>query len=383
MPTYLGDIRLGDTIDFKFSTVDSTGAPATLSGSPAVAAYPGNSTTEITAGITLTVDFDSHTGLNNVRVVATGGNGYATATNYAIVITAGTSGGTSVVGYTVGHFSIEARSAVMPTTAARTLGVDASGRIDLGLWLGTAPASLTSAFYVKADVEQWIGSAPSALVGGNVLADLRAWRGIQPNSLVSGQVQASDSVASGTVTSATASTIVVPVSSGAANLWRGLRITIRGAPGTGQSRLITADDGAGNLTIAPNWITNPTSSSLFTIDEWSGVDVLTWLEGTVNALVNGNVPIASGIKKNTALNDFEFLMTDSTNHNPVTGKTVTVTRSIDNGAFAAGTLSAVTEIANGIYSVNFGAGDLNGNVITLQATASGCDTSFVTIVTDP
>jgi hypothetical protein len=32
--TYRGDIRLGDTIDIKFTTVDSTGAPATLSGSP-------------------------------------------------------------------------------------------------------------------------------------------------------------------------------------------------------------------------------------------------------------------------------------------------------------------------------------------------------------
>jgi hypothetical protein len=79
--TYRGDIRLGDTIDIKFSTVDSTGAPTTLAGSPAVAAYVGNSTTEITAGITLSVDFDSRTGLNNVRVVASGGNGFAAGTD--------------------------------------------------------------------------------------------------------------------------------------------------------------------------------------------------------------------------------------------------------------------------------------------------------------
>jgi hypothetical protein len=74
-------------------------------------------------------------------------------------------------------------------------------------------------------------------------------------------------------------------------------------------------------------------------------------------------------------------MTDSTNHNPATGKTVAVTRSIDGGAFGAGTLSAVSEIANGIYAVNFGAGDLNGAVITLRATATGCDDLFVTFVT--
>lgn len=129
--SYLGDFRLGDTLDFGFTTVDSTGAPATFSGSPAVAAYPGNSTTEITAGITLSVDFDTRTGLNNVRIVASGGNGYATATNYKIVVTSGTAGGTSIVGYVVGHFSIEARSAVMPTTAARTLDVSSGGEAGL------------------------------------------------------------------------------------------------------------------------------------------------------------------------------------------------------------------------------------------------------------
>jgi hypothetical protein len=127
---YHGDIRLGDTIDIKFCTVQTTGAPFTLAGSPVISAYPGNSTTQLTAGITLTVDFDTVTGLNNVRVVATSGNGYATATNYTLVITTGTVNSVSVVGYTIGSFSIEARSALMPTTAARTLVVDAAGLAD-------------------------------------------------------------------------------------------------------------------------------------------------------------------------------------------------------------------------------------------------------------
>jgi hypothetical protein len=126
--SYHGDIRLGDTIDIKFvTTAVATGAPTQLAGTPVISAYVGNGTTEITAGITLSVDFDSRTGLNNVRVVASSGNGYATATNVQLVITTGTVGGTSVVGYVVGTFSIEARSAVMPTTAARTLDVSAGG----------------------------------------------------------------------------------------------------------------------------------------------------------------------------------------------------------------------------------------------------------------
>lgn len=145
--SYYGDIRLGDTIDVKFTTVSTTGAPTTLAGSPVISAYPGNSTTELTAGITLSVDFDSRTGMHNVRVVATSGNGYATATNYELVITTGTVGGTSVVGYVIGSFSIENRSAVMPTVAARTLDVTANGNAGID-WANidnvTAVAGMTN-----------------------------------------------------------------------------------------------------------------------------------------------------------------------------------------------------------------------------------------------
>lgn len=108
---YHGDIRLGETIDIKFTSRRfTTGAPFTLAGSPVISAYPDNSTTQLTAGITLSVDFDSVTGLNNVRVVASGGNGYA-AGNYALVITTGTVDSVSVVGEVIGSFSIDKRSA--------------------------------------------------------------------------------------------------------------------------------------------------------------------------------------------------------------------------------------------------------------------------------
>lgn len=130
----LGDFRLGDTIDFKFTTTAAaTGAPTTLAGTPALSAYPGNSNTQITAGITLTVDFDAVTGLNHCRIVASSGNGYASGSTYEIVITTGTVGGTSAVGYVVACFSIEARSALMPTTGGRTLDVTAGGNAGIDL----------------------------------------------------------------------------------------------------------------------------------------------------------------------------------------------------------------------------------------------------------
>jgi hypothetical protein len=95
------------------------------------------------------------------------------------------------------------------------------------------------------------------------------------------------------------------------------------------------------------------------------------------------IPISSNIKKNQALNNFQFLMTDSTTHLVATGKTVSVTRSIDGAAFGAGSLSSVTELSNGVYGVNFSAGDLNGNCIVLRATATGCDDAIERILTQP
>lgn len=96
-----------------------------------------------------------------------------------------------------------------------------------------------------------------------------------------------------------------------------------------------------------------------------------------------NVAIAGRLKKNTASAAFHFLMTDSTAHNPATGKTVTATRAIDTGAFAGGTLGAVTEISNGLYRLDLGAGDTNGNTVTLRFTASGCDDTMMTFLTVP
>lgn len=101
---------------------------------------------------------------------------------------------------------------------------------------------------------------------------------------------------------------------------------------------------------------------------------------TTQNLTGTTIKIAN-IKKNAALSAFMFMMTDSTNHNPVTGKTVAVTRSIDGASFGAGTLSAVSEVGNGIYAVDFGSGDLNGNNIILRATATGCDDTFERIIT--
>lgn len=93
-----------------------------------------------------------------------------------------------------------------------------------------------------------------------------------------------------------------------------------------------------------------------------------------------NLP--AGIKKNTALNNFEILLVSSSDHiSPVTGATVTATRSIDGGAFAA-CANSVTEVSGGVYKINLAASDLNGDVITLKFSATGADSRIITIVTN-
>jgi hypothetical protein len=37
----------------------------------------------------------------------------------------------------------------------------------------------------------------------------------------------------------------------------------------------------------------------------------------------------------------------------------------------------------GQYRVDFAAADLNGNVVTLKATATGCDDLFMTLILEP
>jgi hypothetical protein len=76
---------------------------------------------------------------------------------------------------------------------------------------------------------------------------------------------------------------------------------------------------------------------------------------------------------------FHFVMRD-TSGNPATGKTVTVTRVIDNGSFGAGTVGSVTEIANGVYRVALPLADLNAqDCTTLYATATGCMPTLITL----
>lgn len=109
---YQGDYANGKTVYCFFSTWDSTGAMATLSGSPAVRSYKDSSDTESgSTGITLNVDADSRTGMNRVIIDTSQDTSfYAADHHFTVVITAGTVSGVSKVGTPVCSFSLYNRS---------------------------------------------------------------------------------------------------------------------------------------------------------------------------------------------------------------------------------------------------------------------------------
>ena len=98
--SYLGDYAEDyATLNFKFTTRNVQGAgspPFALAGTPVISVYAGNSTTQSTAGITLTHPFDSVVGLGNVLIDLSSDAFYAVANDYQVVITTGTVNSISV-----------------------------------------------------------------------------------------------------------------------------------------------------------------------------------------------------------------------------------------------------------------------------------------------
>jgi hypothetical protein len=120
---------LGTGSHYKyFLTVDpATGAPATLSGTPSLQWRLNGSATQGTAGLTLNVDFDSVTGLNQIVLDIDNGTLAASADDELDVeIAAGTAGGVSVVGTPVWGITVLADGLTTQEKADVTTACSAS-----------------------------------------------------------------------------------------------------------------------------------------------------------------------------------------------------------------------------------------------------------------
>lgn len=187
---YKGDIVPGQVLRFSFTTVDSAGVPATLSGTPTLSVYKDGSTTQSTSGITLTADFDGITGLNHVAIdTSADGTFYAAGSDFMVIVSAGTVGGDSVVGYGAAEFSIANRSALRPTIAGRTADISSGGAIGID-WsnveaptttLNLSGTTIKTATDVETDTADIQSRLPAALVSGRMDVSVGAYQsGLTP-----------------------------------------------------------------------------------------------------------------------------------------------------------------------------------------------------------
>ena len=114
---WLGDFAFGSTVHFKFTTVNSTGAPSAFS-SGGVTAYRDGSTVQDTTGITLTSTFDTITGLNHVQIDMSTAGFYSSAGTYCAVVSSGAAS-EDLTGYVLAHWSLEDRR-VLSTAGLET-----------------------------------------------------------------------------------------------------------------------------------------------------------------------------------------------------------------------------------------------------------------------
>lgn len=157
MSKYLGDFNASDIIDFKFTTFrPSTGAPFTLAGSPVVSVYKDNSTTQSTAGVTLSVDFDAITGLHNVRITTSSdATFYANGGEFECVITTGTVDSVSVVGSCVGRFTLGVTASNVWDALLASYAVNNSfGQRVLRSTTSQSSCAVTGSNHIAADIHQ-------------------------------------------------------------------------------------------------------------------------------------------------------------------------------------------------------------------------------------
>lgn len=121
---YLGDFAEDATVSFMWSTNATDGSSITRSTNGTVSVYKSNSTTQTTAGITDTEDFDSLTGIHHCQIDTSADAFYAAGTEYMVVLS-GATVDTKSVNAVIAHFSIERAGGALALLKNATYGLSA------------------------------------------------------------------------------------------------------------------------------------------------------------------------------------------------------------------------------------------------------------------
>jgi hypothetical protein len=287
---------------------------------------------------------------------------------------------------------------------------------------GNASAKIVEDFGTAIPNQVWDALRSNHVIAGSM--------GLLPRGIISdGTAQAG---AAGSITLGTGEPTTV-------DIFKGAVVVIYSGTGAGQARMITAYSSGRVAAVVPNWVVTPDNTSkyithayadpvfvgqdnkvILSSDAHTGavVPTVTTLTGhtpqtgdtfarvgaPVGASISADIAanktvvdavkaktdlLPEGIKKNTAFNNFHFMMFDSTTGAGKTGiadGSFTKKVIIDNGSQAsiAGTITEV-DATNfpGLYRVSLAAGELNGDNVTLRFAASGAKETVLYLKPSP
>ena len=390
----MSDYQLGDTLYFNFTTrAFATGIPTVLAGTPVISIYEDNSTTQITAGITLIVSLDSVVGLNNVAVVATGGNGFETGKFYSAVITTGTVGGVSVVGEVVKEFSLEASAAALDL-ANGTDGLGAIKTDTAAILVDTSTTLDTKINTIDTNVDSILVDTGTTLPAQITTAqnDLDIITGASGVNLLTATQASIDAIEVDTSTTLDTkiNTIDTNVDSILVDTGTTLPAQITALNNVAATDIVSSGaitTSGGAVTTVTTVGTTTTNTDMRGTDNAATAANLATVDSNVDAILVDTSTTLPGliddlaVKKNATFSNFEFLMVLTSDHaTPATGLTVTGQRSINGGAFAA-VAGTIAEVSNGIYQFDALAADTNGDLITWRFSSATADDTFVTFKT--
>jgi len=258
MSAYLGDFRSAKVVRKMFNTNAVAGESITMATDGTISAYKDGGTTQSTAGITFTENFDGLTGVHLVAVdTSADGTFYSAGSDFEIVLSGATID-TKAINATLFSFSLQNRSGLMPTTDGRTLDVSAGGEAGVdwanvgsptttlnlsGTTVKTATDIATAVAGVQADTDDIQTRLPAALVSGRIDASVGAMAAntltataiaadaITAAKIANGAIDAATFAAGAIDAAALATDAVAEIANGLLDLANGAdtSLTVRGA----------------------------------------------------------------------------------------------------------------------------------------------------------